>query len=95
MKSRGPPSNLNYDPLIARRAEREPMAYLFGGQEFWGLMFEVTPGVLIPRPETELIVETALQLFPDTSAALQIADIGTGSGCLAITLAKERPRLEW
>jgi release factor glutamine methyltransferase len=87
-----PPTFQNrYDALIARRAAREPMAYLFGGREFWGLMFEVTPGVLIPRPETELIVETALQLFPDTGAALQIADIGTGSGCLAITLAKERP----
>jgi release factor glutamine methyltransferase len=86
-----PTFQARYDALIARRAAREPMAYLFGGREFWGLMFEVTPGILIPRPETEIIVEAALQLFPDTSAALQIADIGTGSGCLAITLAKERP----
>jgi release factor glutamine methyltransferase len=67
------------------------MAYLYGGQEFYGRMFEVTPAVLIPRPETEIIVEAALQLFPDVEAALEIADIGTGSGCLAITLAKERP----
>jgi release factor glutamine methyltransferase len=67
------------------------MAYLFGGREFWGLMFEVTPAVLIPRPETEIIVETALQLFPDTHATVQIADIGTGSGCLAISIACERP----
>jgi release factor glutamine methyltransferase len=67
------------------------MAYLYGGQEFYGRMFEVTSAVLIPRPETELIVEVALQRFPDDRAPLQIADIGTGSGCLAVTLAKERP----
>ena len=80
-----------YDRFIDRRAQREPMAYLYGGQEFYGRMFEVTPAVLIPRPETELIVEAALQRFPDDRAPLQIADIGTGSGCLAVTLAKERP----
>lgn len=67
------------------------MAYLCGGQEFYGRMFEVTSAVLIPRPETEIIVEAALQRFPDDRARLQIADIGTGSGCLAVTLAKERP----
>ena len=67
------------------------MAYLYGGKEFYGRMFEVTSAVLIPRPETEIIVEAALQRFPDDRAELQIADIGTGSGCLAITLAKERP----
>jgi len=78
--------------LVARRAGREPMAYLLGRQEFWGLMFDVTPAVLIPRPETELIVEIALELFPDRDVPLQIADIGTGSGCLAAALAIERPR---
>ena len=67
------------------------MAYLFGGQEFYGRMFEVTSAVLIPRPETEIIVEAALQRFPDDRAVPHIADIGTGSGCLAITLANERP----
>jgi release factor glutamine methyltransferase len=70
--------------------QREPMAYLYGGQEFYGRMFEVTSAVLIPRPESEIIVEAALQRFPDDRAVLQIADIGTGSGCLAVTLAKER-----
>ena len=80
-----------YDRFVDRRVQREPMAYLYGGQEFYGRMFEVTSAVLIPRPETELIVEAALQRFPDDRAALQIADIGTGSGCLAVTLAKERP----
>jgi release factor glutamine methyltransferase len=54
-------------------------------------MFEVSPAVLIPRPETEIIVEAALELFPDTHAPLFIADVGTGSGCLAVVLAKERP----
>ena len=66
------------------------MAYLYGGQEFYGRMFEVTSAVLIPRPETEIIVEAALQRFPDDRAAVQIADVGTGSGCLAVTLATER-----
>jgi release factor glutamine methyltransferase len=67
------------------------MAYLLGAREFWGLMFEVTPAVLIPRPETEILVEAALELFPDTHATLHIADVGTGSGCLAVVLAKARP----
>ncbi len=65
------------------------MAYILGTQEFWGLGFSVTPSVLIPRPETEIIVESALELLPEASP-LQVADIGTGSGCLAIALAHER-----
>jgi release factor glutamine methyltransferase len=80
-----------YDASIARRAAREPLAYVTGRREFWGRTFEVTPAVLIPRPETETIVEAALELQPDQRAALQIADVGTGSGCLAVTLAAERP----
>src|SRR6266403_4180672 len=85
--------------LIARRAAGEPTQHLTGKQEFWGLEFEVTPDVLIPRPETEHLIEVALDRFavrelranrPPKSdgAGLQIADIGTGSGCIAITLAK-------
>jgi release factor glutamine methyltransferase len=81
-----------YEALVERRANREPMAHLLGGQEFWGLMFEVSPAVLIPRPETEVIVESALERFPDREAVIQIADVGTGSGCLAVALAHERPR---
>jgi release factor glutamine methyltransferase len=77
---------------VAARARRRPIAYLTGEQEFWGLTFTVTTSVLIPRPETELIVEASLELFPDRDAALRVADVGTGSGCLAIALAKERPR---
>lgn len=66
------------------------MAYIYAGQEFYGRMFEVTPAVLIPRPETEIIVEAALSILPDRARA-RVADIGTGSGCLAITIACERP----
>jgi release factor glutamine methyltransferase len=81
-----------YDRLVSARAGREPMAYLTGEQEFWGLPFAVTMSVLIPRPETELIVEASLELFPDRDADLHVADVGTGSGCLAVALAHERPR---
>ena len=80
-----------YEPLVARREGREPLAYITGRQEFWGLEFEVSPAVLIPRPETELIVETALERFPDRHASLEAADVCTGSGCLAVVLAHERP----
>ncbi len=76
-----------YASLIDRRTRREPVAYIRGVQEFWNRDFVVSPSVLIPRPETELIVEEAL------SCAFGLAaDIGTGSGCLAVTLAAEVPR---
>ena len=77
--------------LVARRAAREPLAYIVGSREFWGLTFEVTPDVLIPRPETELLVEAALDLYPDRHGPLDVADVCTGSGCVAIALAHERP----
>ncbi|MGE3492448.1 MAG: peptide chain release factor N(5)-glutamine methyltransferase [Vicinamibacterales bacterium] len=76
-----------YGALVERRARREPVAYITGVQEFWNRDFAVSPAVLIPRPETELIIEEALSLV--FAAA---ADIGTGSGCLAVTLAAEFPR---
>jgi release factor glutamine methyltransferase len=76
-----------YATLVARRASREPIAYILGRQEFWNLTFEVTPAVLIPRPETEIIVESVLQQLPDRAQALSIADVCTGSGCLAVVLA--------
>lgn len=79
-----------YDACVERRAQREPTAYITGEREFWGLAFEVTPAVLIPRPETELIVEIALALWPDPNAPLRIADVCTGSGCLAVAIAVER-----
>jgi release factor glutamine methyltransferase len=101
-----------YAALVQRRAGREPVAYIVGHQEFWGLEFEVSPGVLIPRPETELVVESALALFPASHSApaklsrsgealagrlegnlfeLEIADICTGSGCIAVAIARNCP----
>jgi release factor glutamine methyltransferase len=81
---------LRYEPLVARRERREPVPYILGTREFWGLDFEVGPDVLIPRPETELIVEETLALVGKDSRPL-IVDLGTGSGCLAIALAREVP----
>ncbi|HEX4951052.1 MAG TPA: peptide chain release factor N(5)-glutamine methyltransferase [Blastocatellia bacterium] len=77
-----------YQALIERRATGEPLQYIVGHQQFYGLEFEVTPDVLIPRPETELIVEETLRLAAN-SAQPVIIDVGTGSGCLAVTLARE------
>lgn len=78
--------------LIQRRATHEPLHYITGVREFWSLAFRVTPDVLIPRPETEILVETVLQLLSQASS--RVLDIGTGSGCIAITLAKELPQAE-
>ena len=80
-----------YETLIARRATREPLAYIVGVREFWGLELEVTPHVLIPRPATEMIVEVMLELFRDRAAPLTVADICTGCGCVAVAIAHERP----
>jgi len=77
--------------LLARRQAGEPVAYLTGSQGFWTLDLEVSPATLIPRPETELLVELALARLP-TDAAARIADLGTGSGAIALAIAKERPR---
>ena len=74
--------------LIARRATREPLQYIVGYQEFFKLKFEVTPDVLIPRPETELVVEAALEVA-DRELSLSILDVGTGSGCIVISLLNE------
>lgn len=74
---------------VERRAGGEPLQYITGRQEFYGLEFEVTPAVLIPRPETELLVETALELLRETPAP-RLCDVGTGSGCIPIALLHER-----
>jgi release factor glutamine methyltransferase len=79
-----------YTDLINRRQAREPIAYLTGRKEFWSLDLMVNEHTLVPRPETELLVETALTLFP-ANAAIRIADLGTGSGAIALALASERP----
>lgn len=76
--------------FVTRRAAGEPIQYVTSHQQFYKLDFEVTPDVLIPRPETELIVEAALEVIPSDSQ-LNCADIGTGSGCIAISLLKELP----
>jgi release factor glutamine methyltransferase len=73
-----------FDGLVARRAAREPLAYITGHKEFWSLDFAVGPGCLIPRPETEIIIEQAKKLYPDRAAPLAVLDLGTGSGCLLI-----------
>src|SRR5213592_3169355 len=89
--------------LIGRRANGEPTQHLTGKQEFWGLEFAVTPDVLIPRPETEHVIEVALDRLglreiragcqqKSSGESLRIVDVGTGSGCIAIALAKELPR---
>lgn len=83
--------NALFDSFVARRIAREPLAYITGRKEFWSLEFEVGPGVLIPRPETETIIEQALQLMPDRSAPLRVLDLGTGSGCLLVAFLKEFP----
>jgi len=84
-----------YAELIEQRANGVPTQYLTGSQEFWGLEFEVGPGVLIPRPETEHVIEIALsRMGARRTHPLRVADIGTGSGCIAIALASELPRAE-
>ena len=76
---------------VARRATGEPLQYITGHQHFYGLEFEVTRDVLIPRPETELLVEAALDLIGDAEATSLVCDVGTGSGCIAIALLHNRP----
>jgi release factor glutamine methyltransferase len=77
-------------PLVARRREREPVAYILGHRDFYGRRFIVTPDVLIPRPETETLVEHALRCIPEDDAC-RVLDVGTGSGVIAVTLAATRP----
>ncbi len=81
---------LRYAALIERRQQGEPVAYLTGRREFWSLELQVSPAVLIPRPDTELLIEWALERLRGVSAPL-IADLGTGSGAIALALASERP----
>jgi len=92
-------SQARFDRLLARRLAREPTAYVTGLREFWSLPFRVTRAVLIPRPETETLVEEALarvdclaaERGPDRS--VRVVDVGTGSGCVAVALARERARV--
>ncbi|MBA3624798.1 MAG: peptide chain release factor N(5)-glutamine methyltransferase, partial [Methylibium sp.] len=79
-----------FQALLERRAQGEPLAYLLGAKEFFGLPLAVTPDVLVPRPDTETLVEWALELLPADSRA-RVADLGTGSGAIALALARRRP----
>jgi release factor glutamine methyltransferase len=82
------------DALLAalrRRVAREPLAYVLGHKEFWSLDFGVSPGVLVPRPESETLVEQALEIFHDPAAQRRVLDLGTGSGCLLLAFLSERP----
>jgi release factor glutamine methyltransferase len=77
--------------LAERRSRREPAAYILGQKEFWSLPFEVGPATLIPRPESETVIETVLHHVRDRTSPLRVLDLGTGSGCLLLTLLKELP----
>jgi release factor glutamine methyltransferase len=87
------PEAERFRELVRRRASREPLQHILGTQAFWKHEFLVTPAVLVPRPETELLVETSLALLKEVERPL-IADVGTGSGCIALSLAAERPDAE-
>jgi release factor glutamine methyltransferase len=82
-----------FEDLLLRRGRREPLAYILGEKEFWSLDFVVTPDVLVPRPETELLVETGLNILARRRAGARVLELGTGSGAVAVSLAKERSDL--
>src|SRR5215469_14395708 len=82
-----------YDSLLAERSRGVPAQYITGHQEFWGMDLIVSPAVLIPRPETEHLIEAVIELHKD-SPATRMVDVGTGSGCIALALAKELPAAE-
>ncbi len=80
-----------FEELLQRRLQREPLAYILGRKAFWSYDFIVSPDVLVPRPETEHLIESVLKYYPDHKLPYHFCDIGTGSGCIAVTLAKEYP----
>ena len=86
-----PAAHARLEDLLRRRLAREPMAYILGEKEFWSLPLAVAPGVLVPRPETETVVEAALGQIRDRTAPLRVLDLGTGSGCLLLALLSELP----
>ena len=83
-----------YRDLVAKRAKGEPVAYLVGHKEFMGLDFVVTPAVLIPNPDTEVLVQRAVEIAREAVRPLRVADVGTGSGCIAIAIAHYAPNVQ-
>ena len=83
-----------YRELVGRRAKGEPVAYLVGHKEFMGLEFAITPAVLIPNPDTEVLVQRAVEIAREAVRPLRLADVGTGSGCIAIAIAHYAPNVE-
>jgi release factor glutamine methyltransferase len=91
-KDTSPEQVARYDELLERRIAREPVAYITGEREFWSLPFAVGPGVLIPRPETETLLEEAARRFPDHDQPLEALDLGTGSGAILIAFLRDYPK---
>ena len=85
-------SRERFEAALSRRSAREPLAYILGKREFWSIEFAVGSGVLVPRPESETLVEAALKCFPNRDSPLDVLDLGTGSGCLLLAFLSERPR---
>ncbi len=83
-----------YRGFVARRGKGEPVAYLVGHKEFMGLDFEVTPDVLVPNPDTEVLVQRAVAIARESTGAMRVADVGTGSGCIAIAIAHYAPNTD-
>jgi release factor glutamine methyltransferase len=88
------PELATYRELVARRAKGEPVAYVVGHKEFMGLEFAVTPAVLIPNPDTEVLVQRAVEIAREAGRPLRLADVGTGSGCIAIAIAHYAPNID-
>lgn len=87
-------AHTRFEDLIARRENREPLSHLIGEREFWSLPFSVNSAVLDPRPDSEVLVEAALECFSDTDRAISVLDLGTGSGCLLLSVLDSRPKAQ-